>query len=110
MPGVKTIEAPVPGNKCGLIIGKGGETIRQIINQSGAHVELNRNVPENSPTKYFVIRGTDAQIQQAQNIIREKLEDVSIKYEFSIVHILYGLISNIVLLLIEPRWWKRRTW
>ncbi|KAK3737257.1 hypothetical protein QZH41_019867, partial [Actinostola sp. cb2023] len=75
MPGVKTVEAPVPGNKCGLIIGKGGETIRQIIQQSGAHVELNRSIPESSPTKYFVIRGTDAQIQQAQNMIREKIED-----------------------------------
>lgn len=77
MPGVKSVEAPVPGNKCGLIIGKGGETIRQIIQQSGAHVELNRNVPESSPTKFFMIRGTDAQIQQAQNLIREKIEDVS---------------------------------
>jgi len=77
MPGVKTVEAPVPGNKCGLIIGKGGETIRHIINQSGAHVELNRNVPESSPMKYFTIRGTEAAIQQAQNMIREKIEDVS---------------------------------
>ena len=35
----------------------GGETIRQIIKQTGAHVELNRNCPDNAPTKYFMIRG-----------------------------------------------------
>ncbi|XP_073243414.1 far upstream element-binding protein 1-like isoform X2 [Porites lutea] len=74
MPGVNSVEFPVPGNKCGLIIGKGGETIRNIINMCGAHVELNRAIPESAPTKYFIIRGTDQQIQHAQQLIREKIE------------------------------------
>ncbi|XP_027042393.1 far upstream element-binding protein 3-like isoform X1 [Pocillopora damicornis] len=74
MPGVTSVEYPVPGNKCGLIIGKGGETIRGIINMTGAHVELNRTIPESSPTKSFIIRGTEQQIQHAQQMIREKIE------------------------------------
>ncbi|XP_078384969.1 far upstream element-binding protein 3-like isoform X1 [Oculina patagonica] len=74
MPGINTVEYPVPGNKCGLVIGKGGETIRGIINLCGAHVELNRAIPESSPTKSFIIRGTDQQIQHAQQLIREKIE------------------------------------
>ncbi|XP_029180274.1 far upstream element-binding protein 3-like isoform X2 [Acropora muricata] len=74
MPGINSVEYPVPGNKCGLVIGKGGETIRNIIKASGAHVELNRNIPESSPTKCFMIRGTDQQIQHAQQLIREKIE------------------------------------
>ena len=36
---------------------KGGETIRQINQSSGAHVELNRSIPENGPTRLFTIRG-----------------------------------------------------
>ena len=41
-----------------LFIFSGGETIRNIINMCGAHVELNRAIPESAPTKYFIIRGT----------------------------------------------------
>lgn len=32
----------VPASKTGLVIGKGGDTIRQISSESGAHVELSR--------------------------------------------------------------------
>ena len=41
-----------------VFIFSGGETIRNIINMCGAHVELNRAIPESAPTKYFIIRGT----------------------------------------------------
>ena len=37
---------------------QGGETIRQINQASGAHVELNRNIPENGPKRLFTIRGS----------------------------------------------------
>ena len=40
-----------------VLIFIGGQTIRNIIKASGAHVELNRNIPESSPTKCFIIRG-----------------------------------------------------
>ena len=39
----------------------GGETIRGIIKLCGAHVELNRLIPESSPTKCFIIRGIERQ-------------------------------------------------
>lgn len=44
-----------------LFIFSGGETIRNIINMCGAHVELNRAIPESAPTKYFIIRGTPSE-------------------------------------------------
>ena len=50
----------VPSDRCGIIIGKGGENIREICRLSGAHVEINRSVPEGGPTKSFTIRGRDA--------------------------------------------------
>ncbi|XP_064650196.1 far upstream element-binding protein 1-like isoform X2 [Lineus longissimus] len=55
----------VPGEKCGLVIGKGGENIRNIISACGAHVELQKNCPPGAHTKAFVIRGQSHQIQKA---------------------------------------------
>ncbi|XP_052091444.1 far upstream element-binding protein 1-like isoform X3 [Mytilus californianus] len=63
---------PVPADKCGLVIGKGGETIRQINQQSGAHVELQRNPGPNPNEKVFVVRGNPQQVQQAVQMIAEK--------------------------------------
>lgn len=50
----------------------GGETIREINRQSGAHVELDRNPPPNMAEKIFNIRGTPQQIQHAIQLICEK--------------------------------------
>jgi far upstream element-binding protein len=75
-PGVQTVQFPVPSNKCGLIIGKGGDTIRQIQVQSGAHVELHRGAQPNPSEKLFNIRGTPQQIQLAQQLVRQKYENV----------------------------------
>merc|ERR1719171_1738894 len=32
----------VPANKCGLVIGKKGETINRMKEQTGAHIEMNK--------------------------------------------------------------------
>lgn len=98
----------MPGNKCGLIIGKGkkkgqgererggrkvlvtfplnlhythtlppgGDTIRQIQVQSGAHVELHRGAQPDPTEKLFNVRGTPQQIQLAQQLIQQKYENV----------------------------------
>lgn len=67
----------VPANKTGLVIGKGGDTIKQICAESGAHVELSRDPPPNPNEKVFVIKGTGYQIHHAQHIIRIKVGDVA---------------------------------
>ena len=66
----------VPANKTGLVIGKGGDTIKQICSESGAHVELSRDPPPNASEKIFVIKGTPYQIHHAQHIIRIKVGDI----------------------------------
>ncbi|XP_047001451.1 far upstream element-binding protein 1 isoform X2 [Schistocerca americana] len=63
----------IPAAKCGIVIGRGGETIKQINQQSGAHCELDRRPPPNPAEKVFVIRGTPDQIEQAKRIISEKI-------------------------------------
>ncbi|XP_019852926.1 PREDICTED: far upstream element-binding protein 1-like isoform X5 [Amphimedon queenslandica] len=73
-PQVQTVSFPIPANKCGLIIGKGGDTVRQLMVQSNCHIELDRGPNTNPQEKLFNLRGLPQNIQAAQNLIRQKLE------------------------------------
>ncbi len=63
----------VPGNKCGLIIGKGGETIKMIIAQTGAHCEVDKNAAPDAREKNFIVRGSPDAVERAKSMILEKL-------------------------------------
>ncbi|XP_025743949.1 far upstream element-binding protein 3 isoform X2 [Callorhinus ursinus] len=78
--GVQEITYPVPADKCGLVIGKGGENIKSINQQSGAHVELQRNPPPNTDPnlRIFTIRGIPQQIEVARHLIDEKVGGTSL--------------------------------
>lgn len=71
--GVVEIQFAVPANKCGLVIGKGGETVRSINQQSGAHVEIAKGAPPNLHEKIFIIRGNPQQIEHAKQLISERV-------------------------------------
>ncbi|XP_069841888.1 far upstream element-binding protein 3 isoform X1 [Dendropsophus ebraccatus] len=73
--GMQEITYTVPADKCGLVIGKGGENIKSINQQSGAHVELQRNPPPNTDpgVRIFTIRGLPQQIELARHLIDEKV-------------------------------------
>lgn len=84
----ETFYMHVPANKTGLIIGKSGDTIKQVFlfkfynkiqicNETGAHVELSRDPPPNTNEKVFVIKGTPYQIHHVQHIIRIKVGDIA---------------------------------
>jgi len=53
----------------------GGETIKSINQQSGAHVELQRNPPPSTDpnTRVFTIRGTPQQMDLARQLIDDKI-------------------------------------
>uniref|UniRef100_A0A452R1D4 Far upstream element binding protein 3 n=1 Tax=Ursus americanus TaxID=9643 RepID=A0A452R1D4_URSAM len=78
--GVQEITYTVPADKCGLVIGKGGENIKSINQQSGAHVELQRNPPPNTDPnlRIFTIRGIPQQIEVARHLIDEKVGGTSL--------------------------------
>ncbi|XP_040575832.1 far upstream element-binding protein 3 isoform X2 [Lepeophtheirus salmonis] len=63
----------IPTNKCGLVIGKGGETIKNINQTSGAHCEVDKNAPPDAREKNFVIRGTPDAVERAKQMIMEKV-------------------------------------
>lgn len=71
--GATEVQFAVPANKCGLVIGKGGETVRNINQQSGAHVEIARGAPPNPHEKIFIIRGNPQQIEHAKQLIMERV-------------------------------------
>lgn len=58
-----------------LLLPVGGETIKSINQQSGAHVELQRNPPPSTDpnTRVFTIRGTAQQMDLARQLIDDKI-------------------------------------
>jgi far upstream element-binding protein len=54
----------------GKIIGKGGETIQNLIRKSGAHITVDQNVPEGYPCKVHVV-GIAHNVNLAQSMIQE---------------------------------------
>ncbi|CAB1320243.1 unnamed protein product, partial [Coregonus sp. 'balchen'] len=67
--GLQEVTYTIPADKCG------GDTIKSINQQSGAHVELQRNPPPNTDpnVRVFSIRGTPQQMEVACQLIDDKI-------------------------------------
>ena len=65
-PGAGTFEMSIPGHKVGLVIGKGGETIKMIKEQTGANMIIIQE--SNAPTEVKPLRitGTPDQVERAK--------------------------------------------
>lgn len=64
----------IPASRTGAIIGKGGETIKSIKQQSGCDIELDKGAKECGPDEsVFVIRGTQDKILKARAMIEARL-------------------------------------
>lgn len=77
-PGQSEAFIKVPGDKAGIVIGKGGESIKDINRRSGAHVEIDKSQrgANDGNDKMFIIKGDAEQIQYAQQLIYEKITGV----------------------------------
>jgi far upstream element-binding protein len=64
-------EMSVPGYKVGLIIGKGGETIKQIKERSGAQIIICQDSPEAAHEKPLRITGDPNAVETAKELIQE---------------------------------------
>ena len=74
----------VASARCGLVIGKGGESIKQIQAMSGARVQLdNANANPNAPEKEFQISGTPEQVSAAKRMILVRTSRKPQDYEFN---------------------------
>jgi len=66
-----------------IVIGRGGDTIKQINQQSGAHCEMDRKISANQTVeKTFNIKGEQHQIDEAKRLIQDK-----INIELSLTHV-----------------------
>lgn len=68
----------VPNGRVGVIIGKGGETIKYLQLQSGAKIQVTRDMDAdpNSATRGVDLMGTPDQIAKAEQLIKDVLSEV----------------------------------
>ncbi|XP_024539994.1 far upstream element-binding protein 1 isoform X2 [Selaginella moellendorffii] len=73
----QTKRVDVPNTKVGLVIGKGGETIRTLQQQSGAKIQVTRDAEADpgAVTRQVELTGTPEQISRAEQLIREVVGD-----------------------------------
>jgi len=64
----------IPIDKCGLLIGRKGETIKEINEVSGAICEVDANVSSDAEEKHVIIQGKIKAIENAKKLIKEKLD------------------------------------
>ncbi|KAF1873581.1 hypothetical protein Lal_00027619 [Lupinus albus] len=77
--GSEQIQIQVPNEKVGLIIGRGGETIKSLQIKSGARIQLiPQHLPEgdNSKERTVQITGDKRQIEFAQEMIKEVMSQI----------------------------------
>ncbi|KAL8133703.1 uncharacterized protein LOC141712633 isoform X2 [Apium graveolens] len=73
------IQIQVPNEKVGLIIGKGGETIKNMQTRSGARIQLiPQHLPEGDQSKERTVRvsGDRKQIEFARELIKEVMDQL----------------------------------
>lgn len=68
----------IPNGRVGVIIGKAGETIKYLQLQSGAKIQVTRDMDAdpNSPTRPVELMGTPEQIAKAEQLINDVLAEV----------------------------------
>lgn len=78
-PGRNSLEIMIPGPKVGLIIGKGGETIKQLQEKSGAKMVIIQDGPNQEVEKPLVISGDAVKIEHAKQLVYELIAEKEMK-------------------------------
>lgn len=76
MPGEITREVPVPSGMVGLIIGKGGETIRSLQERTGAHIQIQKEGEAgDSADRIVTLIGQPPRVEHAREEIERMVEE-----------------------------------
>lgn len=72
----------IPNGRVGVIIGKGGETIKYLQLQSGAKIQVTRDMDADpgSHTRMVELMGTSDQISKAEQLINDVLSEVGLNF------------------------------
>ncbi|OLY83808.1 Far upstream element-binding protein 1 [Smittium mucronatum] len=76
-PDVQTETIDIPAEVVGLLIGKGGETIKNMQSQSNCRIFFNQDLKSENNTKCLIMSGPPQAIALARSIIEEKLSQSS---------------------------------
>jgi len=76
-PRIETIEMFVPQRACGRIIGRNGDTIRELSRVSNAKIMVERGGESKDPNglKKITIRGAAESIKVARDLVEQKIEE-----------------------------------
>ncbi|KAL9661137.1 hypothetical protein QQ045_025959 [Rhodiola kirilowii] len=109
-PGGEQFAMQIPNNKVGLVIGKGGETIKSMQAQTGARIQIiPLHLPPGDPAteRRLQIDGTSEQIEQAKQLVFEVISEVCLvvnsHFGYQSTHkqictkLLFGLLQYICL-------------
>ncbi|KAF9159896.1 hypothetical protein BGX21_002855 [Mortierella sp. AD011] len=75
--GGTTATIQIPSTKVGLVIGRGGETIRDLQDRSGARIAVTPPHDHSSPSRTVSITGDDGAIERAKAFIEEIVNDMA---------------------------------
>lgn len=71
--GMATETMELPQNMVGRVIGRAGETIKGLQQQSGAHITIDQNFPEGAP-RLITVSGTADSVPRALQMIKSLIE------------------------------------
>ncbi|KAL4447045.1 hypothetical protein ABPG74_013897 [Tetrahymena malaccensis] len=87
----------VPQNFVGLILGKGGETIRSIKTQCGAsYIQMDSNQVQGEDYKNFTVFGTQDQCEKAQKLIFDYIESYKSNSKKEIFEVPVELVGGFI--------------
>ena len=72
-----SVKIVLPPNSAGYIIGKGGETIKELRRTSQAEVDLDRDATSAAPSQLLKIRGPLKAMIHASRLVAERLSEVT---------------------------------
>jgi len=75
-PSANAIIVEVPNECVGLIIGKGGETIRQLQQDSGAKIQVAKKEAPNKRARYVFVDGPQDRYEKAKKLIENIVNEV----------------------------------
>lgn len=77
--GRSSVEIMIPGPKVGLIIGKGGETIKQLQEKSGAKMVVIQEGPNQEHEKPLLITGDPQKVEYAKQLVYDLIAEKEMK-------------------------------
>ncbi|ORE01837.1 hypothetical protein BCV72DRAFT_216521 [Rhizopus microsporus var. microsporus] len=89
-PNDQRIYVPIPSTVVGLIIGRGGETIRYFQEQSGARVKVDLSGDPNAEERNVCITGEPQALAVAKRLVEEKVAEQFQQYDYSQYYAQYG--------------------